>query len=66
MKAMIIALLAPVLAAQSAPANRHAQLPPASEMKTLWASRRHVLVFNRGLFGFGIREDSWRRQLRFD
>lgn len=35
MKAMIIALLATVLAAQSAPANRHAQLPSASEMKTL-------------------------------
>ena len=35
MKAMIIALLATVVAAQSTPSNRRAQLPPASEMKTV-------------------------------
>src|SRR5579871_4646307 len=35
MKAMMIALLAAVLSAQSTPGSRPTQLPPASEMKTL-------------------------------
>ena len=35
MKAMIIALLATVISAQSTPSNRPTKLPPASEMKAL-------------------------------